>query len=103
MIELPRGYKLKKRKKNSSENYHEVYVSLQVPPKYNDLTLEDVEYINDNCIQPIDCIFLGKMPRGRIYVVAFDVQTKKIDIDKFIENIPERFRRIIRAWRQKEC
>lgn len=103
MFELPRGYRLVEKKKSSGKVWHEVLVKLNTPKKYRTLSKEDVDYINLHCIKTEDCIFFTKGVRGHVYVTAFDVQKRKIDIEKFIEGVPERFTRILRKWKQEDC
>ena len=103
MIELPRGYKLKEKKINDGKVYHEVQVTLNTPKNYRYLTRKDVEYINLHCIKTEDCLIIKKGVRGHVYVTAFDVQKKKINVEKFIDAITERFTRAVRKWKQGEC
>ncbi|MDP3012817.1 MAG: hypothetical protein Q8M92_01155 [Candidatus Subteraquimicrobiales bacterium] len=103
MIDLPRGYKVVRKEKKNGEVYSSVSVKLNTPKRYREMSRLDVEYINDYCIKPEDCIFLTKGVRGHIYITAFDVQEKKIDQKKFIEKVPGRFNQIIRIYKNKEC
>lgn len=99
MYELPNGYKLKHKPKIiKGKRYNEVYTCIKVPPKYK-LTLEDIDYINHECIKPEDGLRLTKNKSGGIYVNDFDVTKKKIDAKKFVENVPRKFQAVMRKWK----
>ena len=104
MMELPRGYKVEGKSLNldnkKNKEWKEITVSLKVPSKYDILTLEDVDYINQECIKTEDCLYLNKSIDGRVYVVAFDVVKKKINEKKFIEEIPKRFQKAMRKFKE---
>ena len=106
-MELPQGYKLdaKSLKIKNGKKYDEITASVLVPQRYHYLTQEDVEYINQECIKTTDCFYLNKSISGEVYAVAFDVvkhlKTKNIDEDKFVEAIPERFRKALRKFKEE--
>jgi len=102
IMELPRGYKLEGKSLNVKPRFSEINVSLLVPQKYHHLTKEDVRYINEECIKTDELIYLTKSVDGKVYAVAYDVREskKKFDETKFIEGVPEKFRKILRRYKE---
>jgi hypothetical protein len=98
--ELPRGYKIVDEKINSSKKYFEASFTVRVPLKYNYLTRQDIECINDNCIKCEDCLIFIKNASGHIDVEAFDVSKKKINRKRLVEGIPQRFRIAIKKFKE---
>ena len=101
MYELPQGYKLKHKPKIiKGKRYNEVYTCIKVPPKYK-LTLEDIDYINHECIKPETPIYLKRNTSGGVYINEFDVTKKKIDVKKFVENVPNNFLKIMSKFNEE--
>ena len=73
----------------------------KLPSKFNKLTVEEAERINNEFLNPVKSLFILRERNKGVYLHGFKISKRKINEEEVIETARDKFMRAHRAFRKK--